>query len=69
MEHFDNVDAFQDCFRSFIANTAGPVIYGADDPGAVALTAGLESAIGFGFSDAADVQCGGMENDASVKSR
>lgn len=65
MEHFDNVDAFQDCFRSFIANTAGPVIYGADDPGAVALTAGLESAIGFGFSDAADVQCGGMENDAS----
>lgn len=52
MEHFDGPEGLHDCFRRFLAQTTGPRLACADDPGAAAL--GWEvGAVTYGFSESA----------------
>jgi UDP-N-acetylmuramate-alanine ligase len=45
MEHHANVEAFENCFRKFIANTRQQVVFCADDPTASRLCSGIEKAV------------------------
>ena len=50
MEHHDSVEAFEACFKTFIANTKTKVVYCAEDPAAARLCAGNPKAIPYHFS-------------------
>ncbi|MEI6788084.1 MAG: UDP-N-acetylmuramate--L-alanine ligase [bacterium] len=50
MEHFDGVDAFEQCFRTFIHQTRRRILYCADDPRAAKLCKAHPLATSFGFS-------------------
>jgi len=49
MEHHDSAEAFEGCFKTFIANTKEKIIYCADDPAAVRLCAEVENAVPYGL--------------------
>lgn len=53
MEHFANVEAFEDCFKTFIQNTRQLVVYCADDPRAARLCSARDAGIGYGLTPAA----------------
>ncbi len=48
MEHHDSAEAFEDCFKKFIANTKEKIIYCADDPTATRLCKNNTKAIPYG---------------------
>ena len=56
MEHFADVEAFEQCFRAFVS-AAKRVVYCADDPRASSLCGGLPGAVGYGFTGSAAI-CG-----------
>ena len=56
MEHFDSEEAFEACFAAFVAQTERCVLYCADDPRAARLCSGLPHAVGYGFSEHADLR-------------
>ncbi|MDD3276053.1 MAG: Mur ligase family protein [Kiritimatiellales bacterium] len=49
MEHHANVEAFESCFKTFIANTKQKIVYCAEDPAATRLCSGNEKAVPYGF--------------------
>lgn len=49
MEHHASVEAFETCFKTFIANTKQKIVYCADDPAASRLCAGNPKAVPYGF--------------------
>lgn len=55
-ETFADVEALKHCFRQAVENTKLAVVYCADDPLAVDVCAGAENAVGYGFSENADVR-------------
>jgi len=52
MEHFDNVPAFESCFRQFTAHARKAVVYCADDLCATAICGALPGAVSYGFGEA-----------------
>ena len=68
MEHFESVAAFEACFRRFILQAGRRVIYGGDDPRAVALCAHLDSAVSFGFHADCDLRARDVSETASSTS-
>jgi UDP-N-acetylmuramate-alanine ligase len=50
MEHHASVEAFEACFKTFIANTKKKVVYCADDPAASRLCAGSSKAVPYHFA-------------------
>jgi len=50
MEHHASVEAFESCFKTFIANTKTKVVYCAEDPAASKLCAGSSKAVPYGFA-------------------
>ncbi len=60
MEHFSSEEEFEDCFRTFVAQTRKRVIYCADDPRAAKLCEGASGAVGYGFGE--DAQLRGVAN-------
>lgn len=50
MEHHASVEAFEACFKTFIANTKQKVVYCAEDPAAARLCAGNPKAIPYGVA-------------------
>ncbi len=56
MEHFANVAAFEECFRSLARRTRRRVVYCVDDPRAAALCAGHPLALPYGFGPEAAVR-------------
>lgn len=55
MEHFEDVESFEDCFRRFTGQACCTVFCG-DDPRAAALCAELADAVSYGLSATADVR-------------
>jgi UDP-N-acetylmuramate--alanine ligase len=49
MEHHASVEAFENCFKTFIANTRQKVVYCAEDPAASRLCAGNPKTIPYGL--------------------
>lgn len=56
MEHFADVEAFEQCFRTFAAATRKRIIYGADDPRAASIGRAAANGLSFGLSDGCDLQ-------------
>ncbi len=50
MEHHANVEAFEACFKTFIANTKQKIVYCAEDPAAVRLCTGNPKAVPYRFA-------------------
>ncbi|MFA6173632.1 MAG: Mur ligase domain-containing protein [Kiritimatiellales bacterium] len=50
MEHHASVEAFEACFKTFIANTKKKVVYCAEDPAAARLCAGSSKAVPYGVA-------------------
>ncbi len=50
MEHHASVEAFEACFRTFIANTRQKIVYCAEDPAAARLCAGNSKAVPYRFA-------------------
>ena len=50
MEHHANVEAFEACFKTFIANTKQKIVYCAEDPAAARLCAGNSKAVPYRFT-------------------
>ena len=50
MEHHASVEAFEACFKKFIANTRQKIVYCAEDPAATRLCAGNPKAVPYQFS-------------------
>jgi UDP-N-acetylmuramate--alanine ligase len=50
MEHHANVEAFEACFKTFIANTKQKIVYCAEDPAAARLCAGNPKAVPYRFA-------------------
>jgi len=50
MEHHASVEAFEACFKTFIANTKQKIVYCAEDPAAARLCAGNEKAVPYGVA-------------------
>jgi len=69
MEHFDNNQAFEECFRTFIRNARQKIVFCLDDPKAVDLfrCQGEEDVrfISYGFSEGADVKGRDLRQTAS----
>jgi UDP-N-acetylmuramate--alanine ligase len=55
MEHFTSVEAFEECFRTYIERTRRRVVYCIDDPRAARLCGGQSKAVSYGLSPLADV--------------
>jgi UDP-N-acetylmuramate--alanine ligase len=49
MEHHASVEAFEACFKTFIANTKQKIVYCTEDPAAARLCAGNPKAVPYGF--------------------
>ena len=49
MEHHANVEAFEACFKTFIANTKQKIVYCAEDPAAARLCKNNPKAVPYGF--------------------
>ena len=49
MEHHASVEAFEACFKTFIANTKQKIVYCAEDPAAARLCAGIPKAVPYRF--------------------
>lgn len=49
MEHHANVEAFEACFKKFIANTKQKIVYCAEDPAAARLCKNNPKAVPYGF--------------------
>ncbi len=58
--HHGSIDALVGAFHRFAAETAGPVVVCADDPGASAL-AGIDGAVSYGTSEHADFRLTGVD--------
>ncbi len=56
LEHWGGVAALEAAFGDFAASTVGPVVCCADDPGAAALAATIETAITYGTLAGADIR-------------
>jgi UDP-N-acetylmuramate--L-alanine ligase/UDP-N-acetylenolpyruvoylglucosamine reductase len=56
MEHFESIEAFEACFARFCGQARRRVIYGADDPRAARLCAGLPRSRAFGLGASAAVR-------------
>ena len=65
MEHFASVEAFEDCFRTFIAATRRCVVYCADDPRAARLCAGRVRTLAYGFGESATLRATALAADAA----
>ncbi|MFA5687866.1 MAG: Mur ligase domain-containing protein [Kiritimatiellales bacterium] len=65
MEHHDSVEAFEACFKKFIANTKESVVYCAEDPAAVRLCAGMPHAVPY-FYAATPVSLAGKHNQLNA---
>ena len=63
MEHFDGPEGLHDCFRRFLAQTTGPRLVCADDPGAAALGREVGAAT-YGFSESADWRASGLRAES-----
>lgn len=50
MEHFESIEAFEECFRRFVRQTRRRVIYCADDARASRICEGQPSALSYGFA-------------------
>ena len=50
MEHHASVEAFEACFKMFIANTRQKIVYCAEDPAAARLCAGNSKAVPYGVA-------------------
>lgn len=50
MEHHASIEAFEACFKTFIANTRQKVVYCAEDPAAARLCAGNKKAVPYGVA-------------------
>ncbi len=61
MEHFDGVEEFEECFRRFIVNAGGKVIYCLDDPRAASLCCGRDDTLSYGLSACADIAGSDLE--------
>ncbi|NCC50984.1 MAG: hypothetical protein EOM20_07180, partial [Spartobacteria bacterium] len=60
MEHFGSRREVEDCFARLVAQTRRRVFYCADDPVASQLARSSDKALGYGFSDAADIRISGF---------
>lgn len=56
MEHFASVEAFEDCFRTFVRQTRRRVIYCADDPRASKICRARDNTTSYGFSHEATLR-------------
>ncbi len=56
MEHFDGVDAFEDCFRRFIRQTRRHIVFCIDDPRAASLCGAQAHATSYGLSERASLR-------------
>ena len=65
MEHFASVEAFEDCFRAFVAATRRLTVYCADDPRAARLCAGRLRTLAYGFGENATLRATGLAADAA----
>jgi len=65
MEHFANVDAFENCFRQIIRQTRRALVVCADDARAAALSEAADVRITYGFHAAADVRIENLEETAA----
>ena len=55
-EYYASIEAFEDCFATFVSQVRGSVIHSADDPGARRICAACPQVISFGFSRDADIR-------------
>ncbi len=55
-EHFENLDAFRNCFETMIRHVKKRVVFCADDAQSWQLCKGLEKAFSYGFSPSADLR-------------
>lgn len=65
MEHFASVEAFEDCFRTFVAATRRRTVYCADDPRAARLCAGRPRTLAYGFGENAALRATALAADAA----
>ncbi len=65
MEHFAGVEAFEDCFLTFIEHTRRRVIYCADDPRAARLCGGHLLARGYGLGETAALRALALAPDST----
>ncbi|MEI8122512.1 MAG: UDP-N-acetylmuramate--L-alanine ligase, partial [bacterium] len=56
MEHFAGIEAFEDCFRTFVRQTRRLVIYCADDPRALRICSAQPHSLSYGFSESATLR-------------
>jgi UDP-N-acetylmuramate--L-alanine ligase/UDP-N-acetylenolpyruvoylglucosamine reductase len=65
MEHFEGIDAFEECFRTFIRQTRRRILYCVDDPRAAKICGAHPHAASFGFSKEADLRAEPLRETAS----
>ncbi len=63
VDHYDNWEALQEAFLSFMSRSSEAVVVCADDPRAVKVAAGLKT-MTYGFAEGADVRAEGLESGA-----
>lgn len=52
LDHYRDLDEIHEVFRTLVGNTAGPVVYCREDPGATGVAADAPEAVSYGWSDA-----------------
>ena len=52
LDHYRDLDEIKEVFRTLVRQTAGPVVYCAEDAGAREVCAGVDGAVGYGWSGA-----------------
>ncbi|MBR3085084.1 MAG: FAD-binding protein [Kiritimatiellae bacterium] len=72
LEHFESFEALVDCFRAVSDRTRGAIVFCADDPVCREVAGGRPIAMGYGFSQAADlravdVSCGPSSTSFSLE--
>jgi UDP-N-acetylmuramate--alanine ligase len=65
MEHFASIEAFEDCFRTYIGKTRRRVVYCADDPRAARLCSGHAKALSYGLGPDSDVHAASLHERAA----
>jgi UDP-N-acetylmuramate--L-alanine ligase/UDP-N-acetylenolpyruvoylglucosamine reductase len=65
MEHFASVEAFEDCFRTFVGRARRRVVYCADDPRAARLCGGLANGLSYGLTSAAAIHAASLHERAA----
>jgi UDP-N-acetylmuramate--alanine ligase len=57
LDHYDSLDQIKDVFRSLLAQTAGSVVFCAEDAGAADVCAGRPGALGYGWHGREGIAC------------